>query len=53
MAKFKNYMPLFMKVYLIFGQTVNPLWQNMEAFEQISFAVNGQMLVNNLAIWSH
>ena len=32
---------------------MNPLWKNLDAFEQICFVVNGQILKNNLTIWSH
>ena len=37
---------------LKFGFQMPTLWQNMYAFEQICFAVNGQILINNPAIWS-
>ena len=53
LAKFKKHSALFLPVYLIFGQTLNPHWQNLHAFEQICFVVNGQIMINNLAIWSH
>ena len=42
-----------LKVYLLFGKVVNPLWDNMYSLGQIFIVVNGQILKNNLAIWSH
>ena len=41
------------KVYLIFDKVVNPLWDYLDAFGQNFNVVNGQILKNNLAIWSH
>ena len=34
------------KVYFIFGKVVNPLWDNMYAFWQIFFVLNGQIFQN-------
>ena len=40
-------------VYFIFVKVLNPLWHNFYAFGQFFIVVNGQILKNNLAIWSH
>ena len=39
--------------YLLFGKILELLWQILYPIGQISVQVNGQMLKNNLAIWSH
>ena len=41
---------MFAMVYLVFGKRFYQRWQ---IFMQIFIAVNGQILKNNLAIWSH
>ena len=41
------------KVYLVFGQTMNLLWQQFLCYWPISIVVNGQILQNRLDIWSH
>jgi len=43
----------FVNVYLVFGKILNPLWRIFYAIGQIFIVVNGQTLLNNLAIWSH
>ena len=43
----------FSGVYLLFGTISNLLWQILYTFGQIFIDVNGKMLQNNLAIWSH
>ena len=42
----------FCRVYLIFGQRLNQLW-HFYAIGQIVIVVNGQILNNIIAIWSH
>ena len=41
------------KVNFIFVQVLNPFWNNFYALGQVFIVVNGQILKNNLAIWSH
>ena len=43
----------FDPVYLVFGNTLNLLWQLNYAIGQISIVVNGRILNKYLAIWSH
>ena len=40
-------------VYLLFGKISDLFWQILYAIGQVFIDVNGQMLKNNLAIWSH
>ena len=42
-----------LKFYLEYGILLNLLWQIWSAIWKIVFAVNGEILKNNLAIWSH
>ena len=42
----------FLQDYLIFGQSLNQLW-HFYAIGQIVIVVNGQILNNIIAIWSH
>ena len=41
------------KVYFIFGKVVNSPWDFLYAFGQNFIIINGQILKNNIAIWSH
>ena len=43
----------FLRVYLLFGKILNRHWQFSYAIGQLFIGINGQMLKNNLAIWSH
>ena len=40
------------RVYLLFGEILDWLWQILYAIGEISIDVNGQMLKNKLTIWS-
>ena len=57
-AKFRRFGKIFkvlgnfLRVYLLFGKILDRL-VNFYAFGQVSIDVNGQMLKNKLAIWSH
>ena len=42
-----------LRVYLRVGKMLDLLWHILYAIGQIFVDVNGQMLENNLAIWSH
>ena len=42
-----------LKVYFKFAKVVNPLLDFLYGFGQNFIVVNGQILKNNLAIWSH
>ena len=42
-----------LRVYLVFSILLNLLWQIWSGIGQIFIAVNGGILKNNLAIWSH
>ena len=52
LQKFRN-LRNNLRVYLVLGKPVYPLWCNLYALGQIFIAVNGKVLENNLAIWSH
>ena len=41
------------KFYLIFDNALNPLWHNFFVIGQFFIVENGQILKNNLTIWSH
>ena len=41
------------QIYLIFDKVLNPLWHNLYALRQFCILENGQILKNNLTIWSH
>ena len=43
----------FLKVYLLFGKILDKLWQIKNVIGQVFIDVNGQMLKNKLANWSH
>ena len=43
----------FLRVYLLLGKNLDQLWQILYAIGQVFIDVNGQILKNNLAIWSH
>ena len=43
----------YFKVHFIFGQVLNPFWNNFYTFRQVFIIVNGQILKINPAIWSH
>ena len=43
----------FLRPYLLFGKNLDLLWLNWYAIWQIFIDVIGQMLKNNLSIWSH
>ena len=43
----------FLRVYLLLGKILDWLWQISCAIGQVFIDINGQMLKNNLAIWSH
>ena len=42
-----------MTVYFLFWQILDQLWQILFVIGQVFNDVNGQMLENSLAIWSH
>ena len=42
-----------LRIYFVFGKPLNLLWQFLNVIRLICIDVNGQMLKNNLAIWSH
>ena len=43
----------FLTVYLLFGKILSIIWQICEIIGLIFIAANGQILKNNLTIWSH
>ena len=43
----------FLMVYLWFGKMLSLLWQISDIIGLIFFVVNGQVLKNNVTIWSH
>ena len=43
----------FLTVYLLFGKMLNLLWQICDIIGLIFIVGNGQILKNNLTIWSH
>ena len=43
----------FLRVYLVFGKILNLLWPLFYVNGPIFTVVNGQILNNSLAIWSH
>ena len=43
----------FCGVYLLFGKILELLWQILYGIGKFFIHVNGRMLKNNLAIWSH
>ena len=43
----------FLSNYLVFGKIVNLLWQIFYSFGQFFIVQYGQILKNNIAIWSH
>ena len=42
-----------LKVYLVFGEILWPLWQISDAIGQTFIVINGQISKNNPAVWSH
>ena len=59
LAKFRHFGKIFKvlgnfsRIHLLFGKILNLLWQILCAIGQVFIEVNGQMLNNNPAIWSH
>ena len=43
----------FLRVYFLIGKLLEWLWQIFNSIGKVFNAVNGQMLKNNLATWSH
>ena len=43
----------FVTVYFLFGEMISLLWQICDIIGLISIVANGQILKNNLTIWSH
>ena len=43
----------FLRVYLLFGNILDRLWQILYANGQVFIDVNSQMSTNKLVIWSH
>ena len=44
---------IFQKLYLVFGSILNLLGQKIAIRQSFTTAVNGQILKNNIFIWSH
>ena len=44
---------ILLRVYLLLGNILHQLWQILHAIGQVFIYANGQMLKNNLTIWSH
>ena len=40
-------------IYFLFGKMLSPIWQNCDLIELIFIVANGQLLKNDLTIWSH
>ena len=54
LAKFRHFCKILnVLVYLLFGKILDLLWETLYPIGQIFVDVNGQMLKNNLVIWSH
>ena len=43
----------FLTVHFLFGKMLSLLWQISDTIRLVFFSANGQILKNNLAIWSH